>query len=140
MNIKQPFPVFVVGLFITSAGICDTAIKCTPKNIGACSGGTSTHAGSGGGGVQWETTCSNIKYKGLAICAATSTTPTSKLTYTSGSNTTCWCRIITPVVSKWIKANSSSSETTCNDTCASSCLYAAQGSYALVSYALNSLL
>ena len=143
MNTKQILPVFMVGLFITTAGICDTFIRCIPKTVGSCSNPTYT-GGSQGGGVQWSVTCGTgtgqTKFKGLAMCAKRATSPALDLTYTSGSNTTCWCKIITPADSKWVITDNSSSETSCNDTCAQTCANGAIGSSAVVGRALQALL
>lgn len=143
MNTKQILPVFMVGLFITTAGICDTFIRCIPKTVGSCSNPTYT-GGSQGGGVQWSVTCNTgtgqTKFKGLAICAANATDPALDLTYTSGSNTTCWCKIITPADSKWVKGGNSSSETICNNTCDQTCANGAIGSSAVVTRALQALI
>lgn len=144
MNIKQILPVFMVGLFITTAGICDTFIRCIPKTASSCSNPTYPVSGSQGGGVQWSATCNTgtgqTKFKGLAICAANATSPALDLTYTSGSNTTCWCKIITPADSKWVTGGHSSSETSCNDTCAQMCANGATGSSTVVSRALQALI
>ena len=140
---KKTFSIFIFGLFITNSGICDTFIRCIPKTVGSCSNPTYP-VDSQGGGVQWSATCNTgtgqTKFKGLAICAAKATSPVLDLTYTSGSNTTCWCKIITPADSKWVSMGSSSSETSCNNTCAQMCANGATGSSAVVYRALQALI
>lgn len=137
MNIKQILPVFMMGLFITNTGICDTFIKCIPNSLSSCQADSYT-GGSGGGGIQWQASCyshdkTKITFKGLALCAQPKTSPATDLTYTPGSNTQCWCRIITPALSNWVSAiTSTSSETTCNDQCASICAGEVSGSSALI--------
>lgn len=143
MNTKQILPVFMVGLFITTTGICDTFIKCIPNSLSSCQVDSYT-GGSGGGGIQWKASCNSnntkITFKGLALCAQRGSSPAINLAYSPGSNTQCWCRMFSPALSNWVSTYSTpSSETTCNDQCASICAREISGSSDLIRRLVSSL-
>lgn len=71
----------------------------------------------------WELGVGSISVVGVVACAATSlgTRPTS-LSLTSGGNKNCWCKMVSPVMSKvWVGVKSYSTEDLCQMNCAKAC-------------------
>lgn len=81
-------------------------------------------------GVDWSVTCNGLtKVNGIGVCASTSgtsvgTTATAlQVSANANDNFYCWCRMITPAVSKWIFINAFSNDGqwcrgSCSDYCA----------------------
>lgn len=85
----------------------------------------------------WSTTCtlsgySSINVKGIGVCSSRN----EDIGYVySGSlaigGTTCWCRMLLPVVSRWVAAGTFETEALCYASCANRCksaLYTLGGS------------
>ena len=91
----------------------------------------STYSGERGQS-NWSATCGGVSIQGVAFCGsqnggsqgATSTAVT--ISTTSDDNKYCWCRMISPAVSRWVFNNASLSAYTCANDCAYNCAYYAQ--------------
>ena len=107
--ISIPLPVFAV-------------IKCVKLNpTAACSDGIGE-----GSRLDWSANCGGTQISGIAVCAANSATiGTVRSTVTtsdkSNANKYCYCRMISPVTSKYVYYSSNSSTDYCLTWCASGC-------------------
>ena len=71
----------------------------------------------------WKMDVGSISVEGVVACAATSlgTRPTS-LSLTSKGNKNCWCKMVSPVMSKvWVGVKSYSTEDLCQMNCSNAC-------------------
>lgn len=80
-------------------------------------------------GIEWSVTCKNItNVTGVGVCASTSATSagttatTLRVSSNADDNFYCWCRMITPAVSRWVFINGFSNDGSyCRGYCASYC-------------------
>ncbi len=100
-------------------------VKLTPSTT------CSTYSGEHGQS-NWSATCDGVPVEGVAFCGsqnggsqgATSTAVT--ISTTSDDNKYCWCKMVSPAVSRWVFNNAGLSAYTCADACAYNCAYYAQ--------------
>ncbi len=86
-------------------------------------------------GSNWYATCGGIEIQGVAFCGSqnggsegvtTETVPTSS---TSEDNRYCWCKMVSPAVSRWVFAyNGHGSAGHCADECSLYCAFIAEES------------
>lgn len=80
----------------------------------------------------WELACTtngvSMPVKGVAVCAATSGSVAANVEYSEvhNENNACWCKIVRPVVSKWICVGSMNDSTgnhnsMCIEECSLAC-------------------
>ena len=85
------------------------------------------------GQSNWSVTCGGVSVQGVAFCGsqdggsvgATSTAVT--ISTTSDDNKYCWCKMVSPAVSRWVFDHADASAYTCADSCAINCAYRPQG-------------
>ena len=74
---------------------------------------------------EWSLSCGDISVKGVAVCgkepAGTTAQTAEKVAYADGSNTTCFCRVISPVVGSWVWLDNYDTESGCSDVCSAVC-------------------
>ena len=79
--------------------------------------------------VDWSVTCGtkNISVIGISMCASSSGSAGTASTSLSRSdeNNNCWCKMVSPAVSRWISSGLSS--VACYRDCAGSCRRALEG-------------
>lgn len=98
------------------------ATKCIALDSSSKCTGTSPY-----GKVDWTTTCNGVPLTGLGICSATAGTAQGQTTSTlatdiaTDANKYCWCRIIKPVVSPFVYADTYESSGGCANVCANLC-------------------
>ena len=74
----------------------------------------------------WNATCSNIPVKGIGVCSSTpgstagQTADTLETAYNADENGYCWCKMVSPAVSRWV-FNYYGTTTSCMPYCAHSC-------------------
>lgn len=102
--------------------------KCTAlrDNSSSCTFGS-------GSGLDWTGTCTtagvSTSLKGIGICAATvgafaNNTTSDELSFSStlDDNKYCWCRLVVPLVTRWVALGQSGrTYSECAMNCASSC-------------------
>ena len=81
--------------------------------------------------TDWAATCTtngvSTPISGIGICSSTSDSSTSQtateldISSTSDDNKYCWCRMISPAVSRWVYANKIPSANYCPQNCAYFC-------------------
>lgn len=82
--------------------------------------------------IDWSATCGEISINAIAVCSSTpgdsiGQIATNGLETNSGGNDTvdantyCWCRMISPAVSKWVLARPAESAATCTSMCSRYC-------------------
>ena len=101
---------------ITPAAAVTKCVKLTSSTT--CS--NSSHSGS-----NWSVTCDGVPVEGVGFCvsqvgnaigaAATAVT----VSLSSDDNKYCWCKMVSPAVSRWIYATTFSSR--CADNCTNYC-------------------
>lgn len=73
--------------------------------------------------VDWSVTCGtkNISVIGISMCASSSGSAGTASTslFRSNENKNCWCKMVSPAVSRWISSGFSS--VACHRDCAGSC-------------------
>ena len=83
--------------------------------------------------TDWAATCTtngvSTPISGIGICSSTSDSSTSQTateldtSSTSDDNKYCWCRMISPAVSRWVFSNALSSGSYCAMNCANVCAH-----------------
>ena len=101
--------------------------KCVKLNSSTkCSGGDVEYLKP-----NWSANCDGMTIQGVAFCGsqnggstgATSTTVTTSTT--SDDNKYCWCKMVSPAVSRWVSRHTYASDGPCASICAGSCAYRA---------------
>ncbi len=93
-------------------------VKLTPSTL--CT--TSSSNGS-----NWYATCGGIEIQGVAFCGSQEgasegvTTETVTTSSTSDDNRHCWCKMVSPAVSRWVFAYTHDSAGHCADGCSNNC-------------------
>lgn len=82
--------------------------------------------------VDWSVTCGtkNISVIGISMCALSSGsagTASTSLLRGNENNNNCWCKMVSPAVSRWISSGLSS--VACGRDCAGSCRRALEDNY-----------
>lgn len=86
------------------------------------------------GKTGWNVSCgyndNAITVKGISFCSsesggsvASGVRTSINVSSTNDKNVYCWCKIVYPVNSKWINADTMDSDGRCNYSCASKCAY-----------------
>ncbi len=79
------------------------------------------------GQSNWSATCGGISIQGVAFCgsqnggSAGATTDAVTTSTTSTDNKYCWCKMVSPAVSRWVFYSANSSGGRCADLCAYNC-------------------
>lgn len=77
--------------------------------------------------ADWKSTCStgvSVTVKGVAYCSSSSATLNSTATSVTGGGATkryCWCRVVSPGLSKWVYAIDEGDAISCGNNCADDC-------------------
>ena len=121
----------LVGVFsvaIVQSQPAMAVTKCVALNSRST---TCAYASSEFDVTDWTTTCTtndvSIPIKGIGICVNASasalgtTTTQLELSSTADDNKYCWCRMISPAVSRWVYVNSTPTAGDCHHRCASYC-------------------
>ena len=115
--------------------ICAASIPpvyAVTKCVKLTSSTTCTSVSGAVGLSNWSATCGGIEIQGVAFCGsqnggsigATSTDVTTSST--SDNNEYCWCKMVSPAVSRWVFNRSLTSPGNCANSCASFCASYAQ--------------
>ena len=85
--------------------------------------------------TDWAATCTtngvSTPISGIGICSSTkggmaATATELDISSTVDENLTCWCKMISPAVSRWVSGGSNTSASGCAQVCASFCAMAPQ--------------
>ena len=76
--------------------------------------------------TDWAATCEGTQISGIGICSSTAsnlfnTATELDISATTDENVHCWCRIITPAVSRWVYIANQGSTDMCAIYCAQDC-------------------
>ena len=77
--------------------------------------------------ADWAATCEGTQISGIGICSSTTasnlfnTATELEISATTDENIHCWCRMITPAVSRWVYIDNSGSTDMCATYCAHDC-------------------
>ena len=104
-----------------------TVTKCVALN----SNTTCTSESPGHYVADWTSTCTtngvSTSIKGIGICSATrgastgSTATSLEISGTTSENAYCWCKMVSPALSRWVCALEDLSAGNCAYLCADSC-------------------
>lgn len=118
--------VICIGTITLATGIANAATKCVKLT-------TSTLCGSNSGnGANWSVSCGtnrDIKVQGIGFCSSASgirmgaTLDNVSTSVSTDQHMACWCRMISPAVSKWTFYERFSSAGNCAVQCAAKCAY-----------------
>ena len=93
---------------------------------------TTCNPGSNNGVADWSATCGGIAIQGVAFCGSQDGgsvgTKSENVTTssTSDDNKYCWCKMVSPAVSRWVFFNARTSAGICLNSCANGCAFIAQ--------------
>ena len=79
------------------------------------------------GQSNWSATCGGVSVQGVAFCGSQkggsngATTDAVTTSSTSDDNKYCWCKMVSPAVSRWVFAYSGASAGDCAFNCAAYC-------------------
>ena len=82
---------------------------------------------SSSNGSNWSATCGGIEIQGVAFCGSQEgasegvTTETVTTSSTSDDNRHCWCKMVSPAVSRWVFAYDHDSAGHCAADCSNYC-------------------
>ena len=83
-------------------------------------------------GSNWSATCGDVPIQGVAFCGSQNggsvgaTTDAVTTSRNADDNKYCWCKMVSPAVSRWVFYNASTSVGYCVYSCASACALYAQ--------------
>ena len=95
-------------------------VKLTPST-------TCTSGNAESGQLNWSVTCGGILIQGIAGCGSTkfnavgTTSDTVTTSTTADNNKYCWCKMISPAVSKWVFNIDNVTASACATSCAANC-------------------
>lgn len=75
----------------------------------------------------WSATCGGVSIQGVAFCGSQNggstgaTTDAVTTSTTSDNNKYCWCKMVSPAVSRWVFDRAITSAGSCADNCAHLC-------------------
>ena len=126
IRMKKHF--IMAGILATSIIQPATAVtKCVALN----SNTTCTQEYPGDNVSDWTSTCTtngvSTPIKGIGICSADkgnavgSTATVLRISATLDENANCWCRMISPAVSRWVFSNTHSPAEICPQACSDYC-------------------
>ena len=110
--------------------ICAASIPpayAVTKCVKLTSSTTCTSYSGTAGQSNWSATCGGIEIQGVAFCgsqkggSAGAKSETVTTSPASDDNVHCWCKMVSPAVSSWVFAASSSYAGSCATNCAFSC-------------------
>ena len=84
------------------------------------------------GQSNWSATCDGVSVQGVAFCGSQkggsngATTDAVTTSSTSDDNKYCWCKMVSPAVSRWVFAYSGASAGDCALNCAAYCARSAR--------------
>ena len=104
--------------------------KCVKLNSSTtCSSSSGAYRQS-----NWSATCGGVSIQGVAFCgsqdggSAGATTDAVTTSSTSDNNKYCWCKMVSPAVSRWVFNYASASAGSCANSCATYCASDARSS------------
>ena len=118
----------IAGLICMATIPPATAVtKCVKLNSSTtCSSNSGEYGQS-----NWSATCGGVSIQGVAFCGSRNggsvgaTTDAVTTSTTSDNNKYCWCKMVSPAVSRWVFTYAYTSAGRCADDCAYYCaLYA----------------
>ncbi len=110
--------------------ICAASIPpayAVTKCVKLTSSTTCTSVSGAFGQSNWSATCGGIEIQGVAFCGSQNGgsmgTKSEKVTTssTSDDNKNCWCKMVSPAVSRWVFAYTHDSAGHCADGCSNNC-------------------
>ncbi|HIS70740.1 MAG TPA: hypothetical protein IAD02_01995 [Candidatus Enterousia intestinigallinarum] len=115
--------------------ICAASIPpayAVTKCVKLTSSTTCTSSSGATGQSNWSATCGGIEIQGVAFCGSQdgysfgATSETVTTSSTSDDNKYCWCKMVSPAVSRWVFFNARTSAGICLNSCANGCAFIAQ--------------
>ena len=119
---------FSKGVFLFGAiiALCPPAFAVT-KCVKLSSSTTCYNNSGERGQSNWSATCGGISIQGIGFCGSQyggsigKTTDTVETSRFNDDNKYCWCRMISPAVSRWVFIMGYQSAGDCANSCASVC-------------------
>ena len=118
--------------------ICAASIPpayAVTKCVKLTSSTTCTSYSGAAGQSNWSATCGGIEIQGVAFCGSQNggsegvTTETVTTSSTPDDNKNCWCKMVSPAVSRWVFAYSGhGSAGHCADDCSLYCAFISEES------------
>ena len=120
-------------------------VSAVTKCVKLSSSTTCSNYSGATGQSNWSVTCGGVSVQGVAFCGsqsggsqgATSTTVT--ISSTVDNNKYCWCKMVSPAVSRWVFHGAVTSAGYCANRCAHSCALYAQANASFRSAMFGSL-
>ena len=112
---------------IPPASAVTKCVKQPSSSSTTCSG-----LSAGNSQSNWSATCDGVSVQGVAFCGSQNggsqgaTTDAVTTNLTSDNNKYCWCKMVSPAVSRWVFNSDISSTGSCAYYCASSCVTSAR--------------
>ena len=85
----------------------------------------------GGAGPEWTADCTvngtSVPLRGVVGCSSTkgsskyATATTLPISYSADKNLNCWCKLVSPAVSRWVYVSSATSTESCATYCSGWC-------------------
>ena len=117
--------ILIAGLIcvatIPPATAVTKCVKLTPSTICSDNGTTTTSQ------PEWHLTCDGVPVHGIGFCSSQrgasigATTDNLETSISTDENRYCWCRMISPAVSRWVYSEYFYANSDCVDLCAYSC-------------------
>ena len=107
---------------IPPAAAVTKCVKQPSSSSSTCSG-----LSAGNSQSNWSATCDGVSVQGIAFCGSQdgvltgATTDAVTTNLTSDNNKYCWCKMVSPAVSRWVYAYSDGSAGYCARNCAAYC-------------------
>ena len=111
-------------------------VMAVTKCVALKSSTTCAHEDPGNNVADWTSTCTTngvrTPIKGIGICSANAgsakgaTATELEMSSTADDNLNCWCKMVSPAVSRWVFFSARASVGNCAYACANNCAYNAR--------------